>query len=224
MYFISLICLAKPLKSRITVLQSNPILESFGNARTIRNDNSSRFGKYIEIQFTRQGALTGASIKTYLLEKVRLVHQMPGERNYHVFYELLQGFTDDEFDKYFIGDLMAEDFKMISMSGTFDRRDGVEDFDTYKDLRDAMDVMKFPEEEQSCIMASTCACLHGLNLDFISLSADECKINEENPHLEAVLSLLGVTYEQLNQAVCYFSIQAGKERHTRISAYKWRQS
>lgn len=64
------------------VLQSNPILESFGNARTVRNDNSSRFGKYIEIQFSSNGTLLGASIKTYLLEKVRIITQAEGERNY----------------------------------------------------------------------------------------------------------------------------------------------
>jgi len=64
------------------VLQSNPILESFGNARTMRNDNSSRFGKYVEIQFSSNGTLLGASLKTYLLEKVRIITQAEGERNY----------------------------------------------------------------------------------------------------------------------------------------------
>ena len=93
-------------------MQSNPILESFGNARTIRNDNSSRFGKYIEIQFSKTGTLSGASIQTYLLEKVRLVNQMPGERNYHIFYEILQGFSDEEFDKYFIELISLYGFKI----------------------------------------------------------------------------------------------------------------
>ena len=69
------------------VLQSNPILESFGNARTHRNDNSSRFGKFIELRFNHKGTLVGASIETYLLEKVRLISQAEGERNYHAFYE-----------------------------------------------------------------------------------------------------------------------------------------
>ena len=64
------------------------ILESLGNARTLRNDNSSRFGKWIEIDFDRAGKLVGASIRTYLLEKVRLVHLSQGERTYHVFYEV----------------------------------------------------------------------------------------------------------------------------------------
>merc|ERR1719232_1527615 len=78
------------------ILQSNPILESFGNARTLRNDNSSRFGKFIEIQFNVSGRLVGASIETYLLEKVRLISQSPQERNYHIFYEILAGLTSSE--------------------------------------------------------------------------------------------------------------------------------
>ena len=79
------------------VLQSNPILESFGNARTVRNDNSSRFGKFIEIHFklpldsSARPVLAGASIQTYLLEKVRLISQSPKERNYHIFYEVCAG-------------------------------------------------------------------------------------------------------------------------------------
>lgn len=93
------------------VLQSNPILESFGNARTLRNDNSSRFGKYIEINFepTEKDPLlrrkfchlsiVGATVRTYLLEKVRIVHQAPGERNYHIFYELINGASDEERDR-----------------------------------------------------------------------------------------------------------------------------
>lgn len=70
------------------VLQSNPILEAFGNARTIRNDNSSRFGKFIELLFDKQGRLLGAAIETYLLEKVRIPTQSENERNFHLFYQV----------------------------------------------------------------------------------------------------------------------------------------
>ena len=95
----------------LLVLQSNPILESFGNARTLRNDNSSRFGKFIEINFAPSAAwyrssssssssevllIQGATIRTYLLEKVRLVHQGGGERNFHCFYEVLRGARQEE--------------------------------------------------------------------------------------------------------------------------------
>lgn len=78
------------------VLQSNPILEAFGNAKTLRNNNSSRFGKYTQVHFNRTANLTGASIITYLLEKSRAVTQAKNERNFHIFYQLLSGSSADE--------------------------------------------------------------------------------------------------------------------------------
>jgi myosin heavy subunit len=120
------------------VLQSNPILESFGNARTIRNDNSSRFGKYIDIRFTRSGKLAGASIETYLLEKVRLIHPGPGERNYHIFYQFLASATPVERKELLLGDMHTHDFKLLSQSGTYDRRDGVSDVDNHYEMLEAM--------------------------------------------------------------------------------------
>lgn len=82
------------------VLQSNPVLEAFGNARTLRNDNSSRFGKFIELGFSRAGHLMGARVQTYLLEKVRLAFHAAGERNYHIFYQILRGCSEDDHHKY----------------------------------------------------------------------------------------------------------------------------
>jgi myosin V len=120
------------------VLQSNPILESFGNARTIRNDNSSRFGKYIDISFTRNGKLSGASIETYLLEKVRLIHPSMGERNYHVFYQFLKSASAKERQDFHIGSKSFQDFRLLSESGTFTRRDGVDDEDNHYEMLDAM--------------------------------------------------------------------------------------
>ena len=120
------------------VLQSNPILESFGNARTIRNDNSSRFGKYIDIRFTRSGKLSGASIETYLLEKVRLIHPGADERNYHVFYQFLTSATKAERKTLGIENRAMDSFKLLSQSGTFDRRDGVLDEDNHKEMLEAM--------------------------------------------------------------------------------------
>lgn len=120
------------------VLQSNPILEAFGNARTIRNDNSSRFGKYIDISFTKNGKLAGANIETYLLEKVRLIHPGPGERNYHVFYQFIKAATAREREAYFLRNKTCRDFRLLSDSGTFDRRDGVSDEDMHFEMLEAM--------------------------------------------------------------------------------------
>jgi myosin-5 len=116
------------------VLESNPVLEAFGNARTLRNDNSSRFGKFVELQFKHTGSLIGASIETYLLEKVRLIHQGPGERNFHVFYEMLAAATPQERAQFFLGDYTARDFRMTCASQTFDRRDGANDSQLFDQL------------------------------------------------------------------------------------------
>ncbi len=120
------------------VLQSNPILEAFGNARTLRNDNSSRFGKYIDIQFTSRGKLSGAKIETYLLEKVRLIHPGKGERNYHVFYQFLASATKEERREYMIQNMGCQDFRLLSQTDTYGRRDGVKDGDMHQDMLDAM--------------------------------------------------------------------------------------
>jgi myosin-5 len=120
------------------VLQSNPILESFGNARTIRNDNSSRFGKYIDIRFTRAGKLSGAQIETYLLEKVRLIHPGLGERNYHVFYQFLKSATHRERKEFFLGRMGMQDFRLLNITDTYDRRDGVSDESNHQEMLDAM--------------------------------------------------------------------------------------
>jgi myosin-5 len=193
------------------VLQSNPILESFGNARTMRNDNSSRFGKFIEIQFTRTGRLVGAQIETYLLEKVRLVTQSPGERNYHIFYEMLSGSMGaDELRNYFIASSASPDDFKITASGTFDRRDGVSDKDTCFALQAAMRTMKFSVEEQRNVFATTAAILHASNLTFCDFD-QYCQLDGRNVHLEPVCHLLGVSAEDLNQALCHCSITAGRE-------------
>eukprot|EP00804_Cyclotella_cryptica_P003719 CCRYP_008898-RA/>CCRYP_008898-RA protein AED:0.02 eAED:0.02 QI:283/1/1/1/1/1/5/85/1683 len=198
------------------VLQSNPILESFGNARTIRNDNSSRFGKFIEIRFNPMGTLVGASIETYLLEKVRLISQSEGERNYHVFYEMLAGMNDVDLDKFLLSDFTAQDFKMTSCSGTYTRRDGVQDAETYEQLRDALEMMGFSPDQQNDVFSIAAAALHLSNLTINPIKGgEECEIDLENPHLEPVLQLLGVTKENLNQAICYFKIEARGQSYTR---------
>jgi myosin-5 len=196
------------------VLQSNPILESFGNSRTIRNDNSSRFGKFIEIQFSQSGTLVGASIETYLLEKVRLISQSEGERNFHIFYELFC-MADTDLESYGLDGYQLEDFRMTNQSGTYDRRDGVEDYDTYDELRRAMETMGMTQDEQWNVLSIPSAVLHGSNITFVAKSADESALDTKNGHLKPFLKLMGLTATDLDRALCYFNIKAGKEIHTR---------
>jgi myosin-5 len=199
------------------ILQSNPILESFGNARTMRNDNSSRFGKYMELLFTPSGTLMSASIQTYLLEKVRLITQAPGERNYHVFYELLAGVSQKERQLLKIANVTARDFRMTAASGTFDRRDGVDDRETYQDLRKALDTVGFSKEDQRAMLSVICALLHCSNIDFQPAAGDGSAL-VKSTSLRCALALLGVPMEALNNALCLCAIEArGEVFHKNMS-------
>jgi myosin-5 len=196
------------------ILQSNPILESFGNARTVRNDNSSRFGKFMELIFTSSGTLASASIETYLLEKVRLISQAQGERNYHVFYEILAGLPQRERQALKISNVSAKDFRMTACSGTFDRRDGVEDRETYQQLRKALDTVGFSKEDQRDIFSVACALLHTSNIvfkDSATAGGEEGSEMVQSSSLRSALELWGVSMEALNAALCLCAIEARGE-------------
>ena len=194
------------------VLQSNPILESFGNARTVRNDNSSRFGKFIEIRFDTAGCLVSASVETYLLEKVRLISQAPGERNYHVFYEMLAGLTRPERRQLQIGVATPRNFSMTAASGTFDRRDGVRDGDTFGELRHALDTVGFAPTDQMNLFQVAAALLHASNLTFLSANDEDAStLDRSNPSLAPAVALMGVDVEALNNALTRCAISARGE-------------
>ena len=186
---------------------------SFGNARTIRNDNSSRFGKFIEMQFRRSGTLTGAAIETYLLEKVRLITQGRGERNFHILYEIFAGASQSEKSSLGLRHATLEDFVITSVSGTFDRRDGVSDASTYADLKKAMNTVGFSSEEQLEILSVPAAMLFCSNLSFLEGRSHDGSswLDESNPSLPNALRLLGVSAEALNDALCTSHIEVAGE-------------
>ncbi|OQR98013.1 myosin-like protein [Achlya hypogyna] len=153
------------------VLQSNPILESFGNARTLRNDNSSRFGKFVKIWFApekhSQLRLIGTTIETYLLEKVRLVHQAPGERNFHIFYELLAAAAaNPQLRDSLHLHAPVTAYAYLKDSGCFERRDHVRDGDVFQATMRAMSIVGFRDDEKASILEVVAALLHLGNMAF----------------------------------------------------------
>ncbi|KAM5247360.1 unconventional myosin-VIIa isoform 1-T1 [Ctenodactylus gundi] len=145
------------------VLEATPILEAFGNAKTIRNDNSSRFGKYIDIHFNKRGAIEGAKIEQYLLEKSRVCRQAPDERNYHVFYCMLEGMSEEQKKKLGLG--QAADYNYLAM-GNCTTCEGRVDSQEYANIRSAMKVLMFTDTENWEISKLLAAILHLGNLQY----------------------------------------------------------
>ncbi|EGG24917.1 class VII unconventional myosin [Cavenderia fasciculata] len=145
------------------IVESSPILEAFGNAKTVRNNNSSRFGKFIEIQFNTQGHICGARIINYLLEKSRISSQAKSERNYHIFYQLIAGASQELKTKLKLGE--AEDYHYLNQSGCINI-DRINDAEDFEHVRYAMSVLGMPEDRQNTIFTILGAILHLGNVTF----------------------------------------------------------
>ncbi|CAG0892124.1 unnamed protein product [Darwinula stevensoni] len=145
------------------ILEANPILEAFGNAKTIRNDNSSRFGKYIDIHFNSAGVIEGARIEQYLLEKSRIVSQAHDERNYHIFYCMLAGLTREEKRRLDLVDASQYSYLTKGGSTTCEGRDDATEF---ADIRSAMKVLMFSDGEIWETLQLLAAILHMGNIKY----------------------------------------------------------
>lgn len=148
------------------ILEANPILEAFGNAKTIRNDNSSRFGKYIDVHFNINGFIEGAKIDQYLLEKSRIVGQMKDERNYHIFYYMLLGISSAEKQKLLL--TQAQDYAYLNRGGCL-TCDGIDDAEEFGTIRGAMKVLLFTDNESWHIFKLLAGVLHLGNITFKTL-------------------------------------------------------
>ncbi|XP_061537095.1 unconventional myosin-VIIa-like isoform X8 [Phycodurus eques] len=178
------------------VLEANPILEAFGNAKTVRNDNSSRFGKYIDIHFNKRGAIEGAKIEQYLLEKSRVCRQAQDERNYHIFYCMLKGMTAADKKKLGLG--KAADYAYLTI-GKCTVCDGRDDMKEYSNIRSAMKVLMFTDKENWEISKLLASILHMGNLRYEARTYDNLDACEVVPsaHLSGTSALLEVDGKDL---------------------------
>lgn len=182
------------------IQETNPILEAFGNAKTVRNDNSSRFGKYVNIYFGSKGNIEGGNIDQYLLEKSRIVFQNKGERNYHIFYSLVSGLSADEKRKLELG--RPEDYYYLN-SGSMLTCDGRNDSLEFADVRSAFKILNFPEDEVWGMFTLLAAILHIGNLKFKSFNANNIEASEVADAINAsrIANLLGVNKNVLCDAL-----------------------
>ena len=182
------------------ILLSNPILEAFGNAKTLRNNNSSRFGKLISILFDGRARITGATIINYLLEKSRVVYQLEGERSFHIFYQLLTGADADLKQKFALWGPL--DYYYISQSGCT-TADGIDDMDEWNEMIEAMNKMGFVPEERENVFRLVSAVLHLGNIDFqpgkSNLRTETCEVMNQDC-LDICADLLQVTPGDLKAA------------------------
>lgn len=194
------------------ILRANPILEAFGNAQTVRNNNSSRFGKFIRIEFTRAGQIAGAYIDWYLLEKSRVVRLNSNERNYHVFYQLLQGADAQMKQDFLLNGLDLEDFEYTKHGN--DTISGVSDRDEWNALIEAFLIMGFSEKEQHAILKTIAAVLHLGNITVIkeSLRGDQAALDPDaEAQAHKVSRLLGISAEPFVKALLHPRVKAGRE-------------
>ncbi|KAJ4306525.1 Myosin type-2 heavy chain 1 [Collariella sp. IMI 366227] len=175
-------------KTEEAILATNPIMEAFGNAKTTRNDNSSRFGKYIEIMFDKGTNIIGAKIRTYLLERSRLVFQPLKERNYHIFYQLVAGVTEKERQE--LGLLPIEQFEYLNQGNT-PTIDGVDDKAEFVATKQSLKTIGVNEANQVEIFKLLAGLLHLGNVK-IGASRNDSVLAATEPSLVKACATLGI--------------------------------
>ncbi|XP_014895993.1 unconventional myosin-Va isoform X2 [Poecilia latipinna] len=192
------------------VLASNPIMEAIGNAKTTRNDNSSRFGKYIEIGFDNRYRIIGANMRTYLLEKSRVVFQADEERNYHIFYQLCASANQPEFKNLRLS--TANDF-LYTRQGRSPVIEGVDDAKELCTTRHAFTLLGINESYQIGLFQVLAAILHLGNVEIKDRDSDSSLIAPNNRHLTAFCELVGVTYQDMSQWLCHRKLKTATETY-----------
>lgn len=189
------------------ILQSNPILESFGNAQTVRNNNSSRFGKFIKIEFDANGKINGAFIEWYLLEKSRITNQNKKERNYHIFYQLLKGMPLKDLQSQLkLESNDCSEYQILAQSNhTIPGVDDKADFDS---LMSAFDIVGFGQDQVASILKVVAVILLCGNIEFVSEKSEQASFKSDVSNIAA---LLGVSESEFRTAILKPKSKAGRE-------------
>uniref|UniRef100_A0A8C7GGJ7 Myosin VC n=1 Tax=Oncorhynchus kisutch TaxID=8019 RepID=A0A8C7GGJ7_ONCKI len=182
------------------VLASNPITEAIGNAKTTRNDNSSRFGKYTEISFDRRYQIIGANMRTYLLEKSRVVSQSESERNYHIFYQMCACADQPEFKSLRLCE--ADEFRYTSMGGET-AIEGVDDRKDMEETRRTFSLLGLTKDFQADVFKVLAGILHLGNVAIRNVGSDRSSISSSDPHIAAFCDLLGVSPDGVTRWLCH---------------------
>uniref|UniRef100_A0A8D3C8P1 Myosin X n=1 Tax=Scophthalmus maximus TaxID=52904 RepID=A0A8D3C8P1_SCOMX len=194
------------------LLESSPIMEAFGNAKTVYNNNSSRFGKFVQLHFSQKGNIQGGRIVDYLLEKNRVVRQNPGERNYHIFYALLAGTNAQQREAF--GLTQPDSYHYLRQSSCV-ADNTINDQGTFQDVLNAMRTMQFTEENIGEILRLLAGILHAGNIEF--MTAGGAQVSSKSA-LSRTSDLLGLNSDQLAEVLTHRSmILRGEEISTPLT-------
>ncbi|XP_039885821.1 myosin-10 isoform X6 [Simochromis diagramma] len=189
------------------LLQANPILEAFGNAKTVKNDNSSRFGKFIRINFDVAGYIVGANIETYLLEKSRATRQAKDERTFHIFYQFLCGASEETRADLLLG--TADQYRFLS--GGSIPVPGQSDSENFTQTMDSMAIMGFNPEESMSMLKVISAVLQFGNISFMKEKNHDQASMPDNTAAQKLCHLLGINVLEFTRAILTPRIKVGRE-------------
>ncbi|XP_057894806.1 myosin-1B-like isoform X4 [Melospiza georgiana] len=194
------------------IISANPLLEAFGNAKTVRNDNSSRFGKFIRIHFGATGKLASADIETYLLEKSRVTFQLKAERSYHIFYQIMSNKKPELIDMLLIT-TNPYDYQFVSQGEVTVA--SINDQEELMATDSAIDILGFTADERAAIYKLTGAVMHYGNLKFKQKQREEQAEPDGTEVADKAAYLMGLNSADLLKALCYPRVKVGNEYVTK---------
>lgn len=211
LHYASSVSGSSPLANKVkaVVLDSNPLLESFGNAKTTRNNNSSRFGKYLNLGFNDRGEPCNGFTTNFLLEKTRVTFQQQDERNFHIFYQMLEGAWPELLQSCRMGP--AQNYAYLARSGTF-AIPGVDDARNFREVQQACATMKISSNDQWYIFTTLCAILHLGNFQLTGRDAPAQPMQGTQDALNMAAYLFGVDSQALTTAITHKTVAMGGRR------------